>query len=172
KTTRISCTLRQLFGSGVSKARGLIINIVQGNFHIEINPSEAVNYNIVVIQALLKEIMQIDLYANHGFKVVINETDSLSCDAPAALRRTMEKCMPNIQIMPCVNSTSRLIASVKSRCLLMQVAAPDPEEMQIILENSAKKLKFDLLEKAPQQTAEDFDGNMRKLLLVFEALKM
>lgn len=45
-------------------------------------------------------------------------------------------------------------------------------QMQIVLEHVAKKLKFDLPEEASQHIAEDSGGNMRKALLVFEALKM
>lgn len=63
--------------------------------------------------------------------VIINEADSLSRDAQAALRRTMEKYMSNMRIILCANSTSRLIAPIKSRCLLMRVAAPAPEEVRI-----------------------------------------
>ena len=122
---------------------------------------------------------------------MINEADSLSRDAQAALRRTMEKYTSNMRIILCANSTSRLIAPIKSRCLLMRVAAPNLEEvsrhyskfvspnlltkypqMQIVLEHVAKKLKFDLPEEASQQIADDSNGNMRKALLVFEALKM
>lgn len=61
--------------------------------------------------------------------VVINEADTLSRDAQAALRRTMEKYMSNLRIMLCANSTSRLIAPIKSRCLLVRVAAPSTEEV-------------------------------------------
>lgn len=121
--------------------------------------------------------------------VVINEADTLSRDAQAALRRTMEKYMSNLRIILCANSTSRLIAPIKSRCLLVRVAAPSTEEvivfhisflslchvpvqMQTVLEHVAKKLKFDLPPEASSQIAEDAAGNMRKALLVFEALKM
>lgn len=62
--------------------------------------------------------------------VVINEADSLSRDAQAALRRTMEKYMTNLRIILCANSTSRLIAPIKSRCLLVRVAAPTTEEVR------------------------------------------
>ncbi|KAF9222631.1 P-loop containing nucleoside triphosphate hydrolase protein [Gyrodon lividus] len=188
KKTRISCTLRQLFGGGVEKLkidqrvfvspsrRKIEINIVQSNFHIEITPSEAGSYDRVIIQELLKEIaqtQQVDLHARQRFKVVvINEADSLSRDAQAALRRTMEKYMSNMRIMLCANSTSRLIAPIKSRCLLMRVASPTSEEMQTVLEHVAKKLKFDLPPEASLQIVEDAAGNMRKALLVFEALKM
>ena len=121
--------------------------------------------------------------------VVINEADTLSRDAQAALRRTMEKYMSNLRIILCAKSTSRLIAPIRSRCLLIRVAAPSTEEviilgasclcqitcipqMQTVLEHVAKKLKFDLPPEASSQIAEDAAGNMRKALLVFEALKM
>ena len=115
--------------------------------------SEAGNYDRLVIQELLKEIaqtQQVDLNAKQRFKgkyalrshaeltysddnclsvVIINEADSLSRDAQAALRRTMEKYMSNMRIILCANSTSKLIAPIKSRCLLMRVPAPSPEEV-------------------------------------------
>lgn len=64
--------------------------------------------------------------------VIINEADSLSRDAQAALRRTMEKYMSNMRIILCANSTSKLIAPIKSRCLLVRVAAPTVEEVSSI----------------------------------------
>lgn len=126
-----------------------------GTYHLVISKftqlfySEAGTYDRVVIQELLKEIaqtQQVDLSAKQRFKgwfdhpvnsicltyyivVIINEADSLSRDAQAALRRTMEKYMSNMRIILCANSTSRLIAPIKSRCLLMRVAAPNPDEV-------------------------------------------
>ncbi|KAF8813188.1 P-loop containing nucleoside triphosphate hydrolase protein [Phlegmacium glaucopus] len=188
KKTRISCTLRQLFGPGVEKLkidqrvflspskRKLEINVVQSNYHLEITPSEAGSYDRVVIQELLKEIaqtQQVDLSAKQRFKVVIiNEADSLSRDAQAALRRTMEKYMSNMRIILCANSTSRLIAPIKSRCLLMRVAAPNPDEMLNVLQLVAKWAGFDLPPEAGNRIVEDSGGNLRKAILVLEALKM
>ncbi|KAL1739842.1 P-loop containing nucleoside triphosphate hydrolase protein [Schizophyllum fasciatum] len=188
KKTRISCVLRELFGPGAEKLkidqriflspskRKLEINLVQSNFHIEITPSEAGNYDRVVIQELLKEIaqtQQVDLNAKQRFKVVvINEADGLSRDAQAALRRTMEKYMSNLRIILCANSTSRLIAPIKSRCLLMRVAAPNREEMMTVLHDIAKKVGFVLPPEAAEQIVADSGGNLRKAILVLEALKM
>ncbi|KII85150.1 hypothetical protein PLICRDRAFT_45294 [Plicaturopsis crispa FD-325 SS-3] len=188
KKTRITCTLRELFGPGVERLkidqrvflspskRKLEVNIVQSNFHIEITPSEAGNYDRIVVQELLKEIaqtQQVDLNAKQRFKVVIiNEADSLSRDAQAALRRTMEKYMANMRIILCANSTSKLIAPIKSRCLLMRVAAPSPEEMQTALRHVAAKEGFDLVDSAADKIVEDSGGNLRKAILVLEALKM
>lgn len=62
--------------------------------------------------------------------VVIHEADALTRDAQAALRRTMEKYMSNMRLILCANSTSKLIAPIRSRCLLMRVAAPSTEEVR------------------------------------------
>ncbi|KAI0067329.1 P-loop containing nucleoside triphosphate hydrolase protein [Artomyces pyxidatus] len=189
KKTRIACTLKQLFGPGVEKLkidqrvfltpsrRKLDVNIVQSNFHIELTPSEVGNYDRVVIQEILKEIaqtQQVDLNAKQRFKVVvINEADSLSRDAQAALRRTMEKYMSNMRIILCANSTSRLIAPIKSRCLLMRVAAPNPAEMKAVLSYVASRAGAGSIpDEAADEIISDANGNMRKAILVFEALKM
>ena len=153
-------------------------------------------YDRVVIQEILKEIaqtQQVDLNAKQKFKgepmlsfrstllidltfvflvVVINEADSLSRDAQAALRRTMEKYMTNMRIILCANSTSKLIAPIKSRCLLMRVAAPSEAEIQECLSHVARKEKFDLPPSASLEIAQDAGGNLRKAVLVLEALKM
>jgi replication factor C subunit 3/5 len=49
----------------------------------------------------------------------------------------MEKYMSNMRIILCANSTSRLIAPIKSRCLLMRVAAPSDEEVRLSYSLSA-----------------------------------
>lgn len=44
--------------------------------------------------------------------------------------------------------------------------------MQTVLDYVAKKERFDLPEKAAQDIINDADGNMRKAILVLEALKV
>jgi len=188
KKTRITATLRELFGPGTEKLkidqrvfmtpsrRKLDVNVVQSNFHIELTPSDVGIYDRVVIQEILKEIaqtQQVDLSARHRFKVVIiNEADSLTRDAQAALRRTMEKYMNNMRIILCTNSTSKLIPPIKSRCLLVRVAAPQKEEMLSCLEHVAKRERFTLPTDVSDKIIEDCEGNVRKAILMLEALKM
>ena len=152
-----------------------------------------------------------------GTVVVINEADTLSRDAQAALRRTMEKYMTNMRIILCANSTSKLIAPIRSRCLLIRVPAPSVEEvrphfslpkpichvswlrfahyfrapnvssglpyhrataanarrqMQTVLKYVGQCEGFDVPDNTAELIAEDANGNMRKALLVLEALKM
>lgn len=113
--------------------------------------------------------------SGHNFVIVviINEADSLSRDAQAALRRTMEKYMSNLRIILCANSTSRLIAPIKSRCLLIRVAAPNRDEMLTVLNHVAKRAGAGSFpEDVADQIIADANGNMRKAILVFEAMKM
>ena len=63
--------------------------------------------------------------------VIINEADALTRDAQAALRRTMEKYMNNMRLILCANSTSKIIAPIRSRCLLVRVAAPTDDEVSV-----------------------------------------
>ncbi|KAL7413247.1 P-loop containing nucleoside triphosphate hydrolase protein [Mrakia frigida] len=188
KKTRVMCTLRELFGPGVEKLkidqrvfltpskRKLDVNIVQSNYHIELTPSDVGQYDRIVIQEILKEIaqtQQVDLNAKQKFKVVvINSADSLSRDAQAALRRTMEKYMGNLRIILCAESTSMIIGPIRSRCLLMRVGAPESDQMNTVLKSIAKKERFHLPAEVSEMIVSESNGNLRKALLVFEALKM
>ncbi|SCV73342.1 BQ2448_7268 [Microbotryum intermedium] len=186
KKTRIMCCLRKLYGPGVEKLRieqrtfltpskrKIEINIVQSNYHIELTPSDAGNYDRSIIQDILKDIaqtQQVDLNAKKRFKVVIiNEADSLSRDAQSALRRTMEKFTANLRIILCANSTSRIIGPIRSRCLLLRVGAPSEEEITKCLAYAAKKEKFTLPAHVTTLLARISEGNLRRALLSLEAL--
>lgn len=85
----------------------------------------------------------------------------------------MEKYMTNLRIILCANSTSRLIAPIKSRCLLIRVAAPSREDMLTVLNHVAKRAGAGSLpEDMADEIIIDANGNMRKAILVFEAMKM
>ena len=112
KKTRCMTLLESIFGSGVYRLkidirefvtpsnRKLELNVVSSPYHLEITPSDMGNNDRIVIQELLKEVAQmeqVDFQESkdglaHRYKcVVINEANSLTRDAQAALRRTMEK---------------------------------------------------------------------------------
>lgn len=108
--------------------------------------------------------------------VIINEADSLSRDAQAALRRTMEKYMSNMRIILCANSTSKLIAPIKSRCLLMRVAAPNEEEVSdsishyilllvVEFDKLRWKLPFDMLQRRKGLTSQTKHGRLSLRML-------
>lgn len=41
----------------------------------------------------------------------------------------MEKYMTNMRLILCANSTSKIIAPIRSRCLLVRVAAPTDDQV-------------------------------------------
>jgi len=186
KKTRITATLRALYGPGVEKIkidarvfqttsnRKLEFNIVSSNYHLEITPSDVGNYDRVVIQDLLKEVaqtQQVDLAAKQRFKVVvINEADHLTRDAQAALRRTMEKYSPNLRLILLANSTSNIIAPIRSRTLLVRVAAPTEAEICDVLAKVGKKEGYRGCEGLERRIAKESARNLRRALLMFEAV--
>lgn len=103
---------------------------------------------------------------------MINEADSLSRDAQSALRRTMEKYMGNLRLILCASSTSRIIAPIRSRCLLMRVGAPTDADIVHALRHVGKREKFHIPDATTAQIASNAQGNARKALLVLETLRV
>ncbi|AOA61438.1 Replication factor C (RF-C) subunit [Komagataella phaffii CBS 7435] len=199
KKTRILATLRQIYGPNIEKLkvdpkvfvtatkRKLEFNVVSSPNHLEITPSDMNNNDRVVIQDLLKEVAQTETIdfthvADHKnrFKVVIiNEAELLTRDAQAALRRTMEKYSANIRLVLVCNSISSIIEPIKSRTLLIRVAAPTDEEMGSVFEKVlrdqpevAKSFPADETERQQiySKIAKVTDHNLRTGLLLLEAL--
>ena len=186
KKTRIVATLRALYGPGVEKIkidsrvfqttsnRKLEFNIVASVYHLEITPSDVGTFDRVVIQDLLKEVaqtQQVDQSARQKFKVVvINEADHLTRDAQAALRRTMEKYSPNLRLILLANSTANIIAPIRSRTLLVRVAAPSEEDICKVLMKAGKQEGWETAEGLNRRIARESGRNLRRALLMFEAV--
>lgn len=157
-----------------SSSRKLEFNIVASIYHLEITPSDVGNYDRVVIQDLLKEVaqtQQVDQSAKQKFKVVvINEADHLTRDAQAALRRTMEKYSPNLRLILLANSTANIIAPIRSRTLLVRVAAPTIDEISSVLADSAKREGWPVVTGLHRRIAEESGRNLRRALLMYEAV--
>lgn len=154
--------------------RKLEFNIVSSVYHLEITPSDVGNYDRVVVQDLLKEVaqtQQVDTSAKQRFKVVvINEADHLTRDAQAALRRTMEKYSPNLRLILLANSTANIIAPIRSRTLLVRVAAPSETEICGVLEKSAKREGWSVSAGLNERIARESGRNLRRALLMLEAV--
>lgn len=186
KKTRIVATLRELYGPGVEKIkidsrvfqttsnRKLEFNIVASVYHLEITPSDVGNFDRVVVQDLLKEVaqtQQVDQSARQRFKVVvINEADHLTRDAQAALRRTMEKYSPNLRLILLANSTSNIIAPIRSRTLLVRVAAPTEADICKVLRKVGNSEGWAEADGLNRRIASESGRNLRRALLMFEAV--
>ncbi|XP_069828190.1 replication factor C subunit 3 [Dendropsophus ebraccatus] len=188
KKTRIMCLLRELYGAGVEKLRiehqsittpskkKIEISTIASNYHLEVNPSDAGNSDRVVIQELLKTVaqsQQLETSTQRDFKVVLlTEVDKLTKDAQHALRRTMEKYMSTCRLILCCNSTSKVIAPIRSRCLAVRVASPSHEEICAVLFNVCRKEGLSLPQELARKIAEKAGRNLRKALLICEACRV
>lgn len=188
KRTRIDLLLKEIYGPGVEKIhiqnetfetpskRKIEIKTINSNYHIEVNPSEVGIYDKVVIQALIKNTASSALLHNFSqtFKtIVISNADRLTKDAQHALRRTMEENLSSCRLILCAESSSRIIAPIKSRCLLIRVPAPKHDEIVKILVTVGEKEKCDgfLTSDKAMQIAVDSGRNLRRALLMLEAMK-
>ncbi|KAF1758037.1 hypothetical protein GCK72_014495 [Caenorhabditis remanei] len=188
KKTRIKCLLRELYGVGVDKTqlimkpfttpsnRKLEIQTVSSNYHVEMTPSDVGIYDRVVVQDLVKEMAQtsqIEASSQKSFKVVVLcEADSLTRDAQHGLRRTMEKYANNCKIILCCESLSRIIEPLQSRCIIINVPAPTDEEMTSVLMKVIQKEKLEMPLNILQKIVEKSEGNLRRAILMTEAIKM
>jgi replication factor C subunit 3/5 len=101
--------------------------------------------------------------------IIIDHADELTRNAQAALRRTMEKYTSSIRLILCCNSLSKIIAPVRSRCLLMRVARPEVDEVVGALLHVATKENFSLPRQLAISITEHAERNMRSSLLSLES---
>ncbi|KAK5773845.1 replication factor C subunit 5 PWA37_003808 [Arxiozyma heterogenica] len=195
KKTRCMSLLESIFGSGVYRLkidvrqfvtpsnRKLELNVVSSPYHLEITPSDMGNNDRIVVQELLKEVAQMEQVdfsdskeggLAHRYKcVIINEADSLTRDAQAALRRTMEKYSRNIRLIMVCDSLSSIIAPIKSRCLLIRCPSPGNDEMVKILSDVVSKENIKLESGSIlNQISKEANGNLRLALLMLESMAL
>jgi replication factor C subunit 3/5 len=81
----------------------------------------------------------------------------------------MEKYTSSMRLILCCNSLSKIIAPVRSRCLLMRVGRPDVDEVVRVLQDVSKKEGFHLPKELAANIAQHAERNMRSSLLSLES---
>eukprot|EP00928_Gymnodinium_smaydae_P063302 TRINITY_DN46931_c0_g1_i1.p1 TRINITY_DN46931_c0_g1~~TRINITY_DN46931_c0_g1_i1.p1 ORF type:complete len:387 (+),score=86.39 TRINITY_DN46931_c0_g1_i1:97-1161(+) len=188
KSTRVHAVLRELFGQGVESVKvetrsvapnpntpsnTVDIQVVVSNYHLQLTPSDVGNKDRAVVMQLIKEVAAHPPIGGHGFKVVvIDEAGSLSPDAQAALRRTMERYMKTCRIILTCESASKIIAPLRSRCLAVRVAAPTDEQVQSTLLKVASAERQKVPPEVAQKIAVKANRDLRRALLLLESTCM
>jgi replication factor C subunit 3/5 len=144
--------------------------VFSSNYHLEVTPSDADNYDHVIVSKLIKEVAssaQLDSKQQKVFKVVvIHEIDRLSANAQASLRRTMETYMPTCRIIANAESLSKVIAPLRSRCLQVRVPAPAEAKVGELLKLIARKESFELPPVLAMNIAHHARRNMRRAIMM------
>lgn len=81
----------------------------------------------------------------------------------------MEKYTSSMRLILCCNSLSKIIAPVRSRCLLMRVGRPEVDEVVRVLDDVSKKEGFHLPNELAKNIAKHSERNMRASLLSLES---
>lgn len=82
----------------------------------------------------------------------------------------MEKYSTNLRLIMVANSTAKIIGPIRSRCLLMRVAAPSHAEIVRVLQFVAQKEKLRLTDELAQRIAQESQRNLRRAVLMLETV--
>lgn len=186
KSTRVHALLRELYGPGVdaikvetksvapnpnSPSTTVDIQVVVSNYHLALTPSDVGNKDRAVVMQLIKEVAAHPPLGAQSFKVVvIDEAGTLTGQAQAALRRTMERYMKTCRIILLCDSASKIIPPLRSRCLAVRVGAPSNEEVQGVLQKVAAKESLQLAPQFALKIAEKADRDLRRAVLILESV--
>lgn len=207
RKTRAMSVLQEIYGPSVyslrlehksvavSDSKVVDMALLSSPHHIDLNPSDAGNYDRIIVMQMIKEMAQmapINQLKTHHFNsnsadneedakkkpaeykvVVLNEVDRMTKSAQHALRRTMEKYMKTCRLILICNSLTRLIAPLRSRCLGIRVPAHSEDNLCRVVHKvcAAEGLP------APSSSFTSFlyqrcEGNLRRGLLMLEAAAM
>lgn len=185
KATRVQAFLRELYGPGVEAVKvetrtvapnpnapssTVDIQVLVSNHHLQLTPSDVGGKDRAVVMQLIKEVASHPPLGVHAFKVVvIDEAGSLSNDAQAALRRTMERYMKTCRIILTTDSVSKIIAPLRSRCLAIRVPAPTHDQVVGALRKVASLESQKLPDELAARIATKANRDLRRALLLLES---
>jgi len=151
KTTCAIALARELFGDNW-----------KASFH-ELNASD--ERGIDVVRTQIKEYARTAPANDVGFKIIfLDEADSLTSEAQAALRRTMEKFSRTCRFILSCNYSSKIIDPIQSRCAIFRFRALTDVDVKDRLRHIAEREGREVTEEALNAIAYLASGDMRKAI--------
>lgn len=143
--------------------------MLTSKFHIDLTPSDAGNHDKTVIQHLIKETastVQLNSKSQKGFMtIVFNESEKLSGEAQASLRRTMECYVSTCRLVLICENLGNLIPALLSRCLLIRCRSPSDDEIGQSLERIAQLENYSANSNKIREIAGNSSQNLRRAIL-------
>src|SRR5512137_183266 len=103
---------------------------------IELNASD--ERGIEIVRGKIKDFARAASIGGADFKIIfLDEADSLTADAQAALRRTMERYSATCRFILSCNYSSRIIPPIQSRCSVMRFSPLTKEEVRSYVDRIA-----------------------------------
>lgn len=146
--------------SAIALSKELFDDNWKSNF-FELNASDERGIN--VIRDKIKEYARTTSLSATGFKVIfMDEADSLTSEAQAALRRTMEKYSSNCRFILSCNYSSKIIDPIQSRCAVFRFRSLNRESVKSWIEHIADKEGLTVSKDAIETLIRLAEGDLRK----------
>jgi len=127
----------------------------------ELNASD--ERGIDVIRNKIKEYARTTTISQRGFKIIfMDEADSLTSEAQAALRRTMEKYSNNCRFILSCNYSSKIIDPIQSRCAVFRFRHITDENVQRWIDHIAAEEDLNISEEAREMLVRLSEGDLRR----------
>lgn len=128
---------------------------------IELNASD--ERGIDVVRGKIKDFARAASLGVADFKIIfLDEADSLTSDAQAALRRTMERYTQTCRFIMSCNYSSKIIEPIQSRCAVFRFRPLSVEDVTSFLRRIASAEKIDVTSDGLEAICKLAAGDMRK----------
>lgn len=155
KTTCALALAKELFGETWKQ-----------NFN-ELNASDERGINI--IRGKIKDFARTAPMGKAAFKVIfLDEADSLTPDAQAALRRTIEKYSHICRFILSVNYSSKIIEPIQSRCTVFRFSPIKDDDVKKYMRKIAQNEKLQITPDGLETLIFISRGDMRKAINVLQ----
>ena len=155
KTTSALALSKELFGETWKQ-----------NFS-ELNASD--ERGIGIIRGKIKNFARTAPIGDNPFKIIfLDEADSLTSDAQAALRRTIEKYTHICRFILSVNYSSKIIEPIQSRCTVFRFRPLNASDVKKYMRRIAKKEKLEITADGLETLIFVSQGDLRKAINVLQ----
>jgi replication factor C small subunit len=128
---------------------------------IELNASD--ERGIDIVRGKIKDFARAASFGSADFKIIfLDEADSLTSDAQAALRRTMERYTQTCRFILSCNYSSKIIEPIQSRCAVFRFKALGEADVKSYLRLVAASERVDLTDDGLMSICELAVGDLRK----------
>jgi len=124
---------------------------------------------INIIRGKIKDFARTAPIGNAQFKIIfLDEADSLTSEAQAALRRTIEKYSHICRFILSANYSSKIIEPIQSRCTVFRFSPIKDEDIKNYIKKIAEKEKLELTQDGLETLVYISKGDLRKAINVLQ----
>ena len=150
----------------IALARGLYGEQWRDNL-IELNASD--ERGIDIVRGKIKDFARAASIGIADFKIIfLDEADSLTSDAQAALRRTMERYTQTCRFILSCNYSSKIIEPIQSRCAVFRFRPLTDNDVKAYLKRIAIAEKVEVTEDGLSAITSIVVGDLRKATNVLQ----